>query len=110
LCLAGRVEAYPFDPRLGIEVNEAAVDLAPRRPALERVNGRTEGRVGKDGAVDQHGLVDVAIGVVAGQGAGEERLAARPGFPALGQGGVELADLEGRKSAGEAGGGTRGER
>src|SRR6185503_3914338 len=50
--LAVAAEADALHARLGIDVDEAPVDLAPRRPLLQRRHRRTEGRIVQHRSVD----------------------------------------------------------
>ena len=106
---AGRQSAPPAQVELpgGLGgIDEAAVH-ARARPLGEGLDAGPEGRVGEHRAVDQHGVSIVAPPGVAGQGAGEEGVAAGPFQAAPGEHLVELGDGEGREGAGEAGGGAR---
>ena len=78
---------------LGIDIDEAPVDLAPRRPLLERRHGRPERRVVR--APSRRSAPPPRprpARARCGQRAGEEGGAARPGLAALLEAAVELAD------------------
>lgn len=88
---------------LGIDIDEAPVDLAPRRPLLERRDRRTERRVGEHRPVDEHPVG--GIGLASGRKLDADEIRARrPGDTALFEHAVEFAQREGRKGAGKAGG------
>ncbi len=75
LHVAGSADIGELDAlhaRLGIDIDEAAVDLAPGRALLKRRDGGPEGRVGKHRAVDQDGRFRVAQRMAARHGPGEE--------------------------------------
>ncbi len=105
-CLARLAEADRSIIRLGIDIDEAPVDLAPRRPLLERRDRRTERRVGEHRPVDEHPVG--RIGLASGRELDADEIGARqPGDTALFEHAVEFAQREGRKGAGKAGGRAR---
>jgi len=86
---------------------EGPVDLPPRRPLAQGVERGAERRVGEHRSVDQHRLVRRIGRRLTRQHAIEEGVAGRPVHLAILQHLVKLGDGEGRKGAGEAGGGAR---
>src|SRR3546814_14100766 len=65
--------------RLGIDIDEAPVDLPPGGPVPERADGLGEGGVGQHRTVDKHRILGPAPGGMAGQGAWPEGVPRRPG-------------------------------
>ena len=102
---APRTESWA--PRLGVDIDEAPVDLAPRRAVAQRVDGLIERRVGEHRAVDQHRILGHAGGKLLRQYPFEKRLAARPFDMVLVQQPVELARRKGREGTGKTRGRAR---
>src|SRR3546814_6372934 len=65
--------------RLGIDIDEAPVDLPPGGPVPERADGLGEGGVGQHRTVDQHRILGTAPRGMAGQRARQEGVPRRPG-------------------------------
>ena len=85
-----------------IDIDEPPVDLAARGAFAQRLDRRSEGCIVEHRAIDQHCALGGVRGELARQDASEERRALRPGFLARREHAIELADHEGRESAGEA--------
>ena len=93
------VRRHALHAGLGIDIDEAAVDLAPRRPLLERRDRRAERRVGEHRAVDQHRLLGLAAAprAGAGRGRGRRRGPARPARASRGTGRARRPGRAGRR-------------
>jgi hypothetical protein len=95
--------------RLGVDIDEAPVDLAPGRAILERHDRGCERRVAQHRAIDQHGAFGLPQRVPLGQHAGEKTGAPRPVAVHAGKHLIQLAHRKGRKRARKARGRARGE-
>src|SRR5690606_18088991 len=83
---------------LGVDIDEAPVDLAPRRALLQGRDRRAEGRVREYRAVDQHAVGGVAV-ARARQLRADEGVARGPPGATLFERRIELAQREGREGA-----------
>ena len=84
-------------PRLGVDIDEPPVDLAPCRALFQRGNGRTERRIGQHRSIDQHPVIMRAIARRA-KLAVEKILALVPPLAAPRQRRIHLARAERRES------------
>ena len=96
--------------RMGVDIDQPAVDLAVGGPLADRLDGRLEGLVVGHAAVDEGARIGVDPGpAVAREVVLEEALPGRPLQAAFGQQPVDLADLCRGVGAGKRGGGPPGE-
>ena len=108
---AGRARIVPTQAahpiRVGIDVDEPAIDLALGRAIAQHAHGFGEGRVDQHGPVDQGQPGKVGLGIASGQQAPQERLTSGPRAPAFLRQAIKLGHLQRGKGPGETGGGPR---
>ena len=100
LCLARFGQTHRAKARLWINIDKAAIHLAPGRAVAQRLYRRFERRVREDGAVDHHRIL---WSLPSRQNAREERIAAWPSALSSGQNAVYFSDRKGRERTRETG-------
>src|SRR5262249_45349250 len=88
--------------RIGIDIDEAAVDLAISRSSVDRSNRLVEGTVVEDGAINEAGSRRIDIGTDVALEIPENKIVAvGPRFATLGNEFLHLGDLRRREGARE---------